>query len=271
VIHALRARCEQLRSLARPLEPDSDERQALGGQAMKHALAYLDQVETAPANRPWSEVFGQSLDPEFTESGRDAARVLDYVADCIDAPGFATTSPRFMAYIPGGALFHSALGDLLAAASNKYSGFASASPGAVRIENACTDWLAGVVGYPKGAGGTLTSGGSIANLTAIRKAAARSTRRALSIIASTKPCTLPVVARPRGATSPQTRTIAWMSLRSSRHWSRMFGRACVRGWWLHRPGRSIPAPSTRSRKSPTCAGATARGFTSTGLMAGCSH
>jgi glutamate/tyrosine decarboxylase-like PLP-dependent enzyme len=72
-----------------------------------------------------------------------------------------------MAYIPGGALFHSAIGDFLAAVSNKYSGFSSASPGAVRLENACIAWLAEVVGFPREAAGTLTSGGSIANLTAI--------------------------------------------------------------------------------------------------------
>ena len=68
--------------------------------------------------------FSQRLDPEFAEAGRDPAVVLDYVGDCIDQPGIATTSPRFMGYIPGGGLFHSALGDMLAAASNKYSGFA---------------------------------------------------------------------------------------------------------------------------------------------------
>ena len=130
-------------------------------------LAYHDQVEAASTNRPWSEVFAQRLEPEFAEEGRDPASVLDYVAECVDRPGFATTSPKFMAYIPGGGLFHSALGDLLAASSNKYSGFASASPGAVRIENACTQWLASVIGYPETATGTLTSGGSIANLTAI--------------------------------------------------------------------------------------------------------
>lgn len=172
----LRDRIEQLRQAAVPLEPDSGERRELGGRALDHALAYLDQVESAPSNRPWSEVFSQKLDPEFSEDGRDPATVLDYVAACVDRPGFATTSPRFMAYIPGGGLFHSALGDMLAAASNKYSGFASASPGAVRIENACTDWLAGVIGFPAEAGGTLTSGGSIANLTAI--VAAREARDA---------------------------------------------------------------------------------------------
>jgi glutamate/tyrosine decarboxylase-like PLP-dependent enzyme len=72
-----------------------------------------------------------------------------------------------MAYIPGGGVPYSAFGDMLAAASNKYSGFASASPGAVRIENACVAWLASVIGFPHEAAGTLTSGGSIANLTAV--------------------------------------------------------------------------------------------------------
>ena len=167
MIEALRSEIEALRGQTRPLEPNSEERQELGQRALDHALAYLDQVEEAPSNRPWSEVFSQRLEPEFTEEGRDAASVLDYVAECVDRPGFATTSPRFMAYIPGGGLFHSGLGDLLAGASNKYSGFASASPGAVRIENACIQWLASVIGYPADSGGTLTSGGSIANLTAV--------------------------------------------------------------------------------------------------------
>jgi glutamate/tyrosine decarboxylase-like PLP-dependent enzyme len=167
VIDQLRAEIGRLREAAAPLEPDADTRRALGEQALDHALAYWDQVETASSNRPWSEVFSQCLDPEFSEEGRDPARVLDYVGACVEAPGFATTSPRFMAYIPGGGVPYAALGDLIAATSNKYSGFASASPGAVRIENACVAWLANVIGFPHDAAGTLTSGGSIANLTAI--------------------------------------------------------------------------------------------------------
>jgi glutamate/tyrosine decarboxylase-like PLP-dependent enzyme len=176
VIEQLRAQIAELRAGAAPLEPGAAERQEIGRQALDHALAYWDQVETASSNRPWSEVFSQRLEPEFAEEGRDPASVLDYVGACIDAPGFATTSPRFMAYIPGGGVPYSAFGDLLAAASNKYSGFASASPGAVRIENACVAWLASVIGYPQGAAGTLTSGGSIANLTAV--VAAREARDA---------------------------------------------------------------------------------------------
>ena len=167
MIEGLRERIEGLRAQTRPLEPGSDERARLGGQVLDHALEFLDRVESAPSLRPAAELFGERLDPEFIETGRDPASVLDHVRACIENPGIATTSPRFMGYIPGGGLFHSALGDLLAAAANKYSGFAPAAPGAVRVENACTRWLAEVIGYPAEAAGTLTSGGSLANLTAV--------------------------------------------------------------------------------------------------------
>ena len=176
MIDALRSEIEALRAQTRPLEPDSDARRDLGEQTLAHVLTFLDGIEAAPSLRPADEVFSEMLDPEFPEAGRDATVVLDYIGACVERPGIATTSPRFMGYIPGGGLFHSALGDMLAAASNKYSGFAPAAPGAVRIENACTQWLASVIGFPQTAAGTLTSGGSVANLTAI--VAAREARDA---------------------------------------------------------------------------------------------
>ena len=167
MIEQLRWEIEALRAATRPLEPDSLQRRELGGQALGHALSFLDGIDDAPSLRPAGEVFSQRLDPEFTEAGRDPASVLDYVDACIEKPGIATTSPRFMGYIPGGGLFHSALGDLIAATSNKYAGHPPAAPGAVRLENACTQWLASAIDYPATARGTLTSGGSLANLTAI--------------------------------------------------------------------------------------------------------
>jgi len=167
MIDELRGEIERLRAQTRPLEPDSNQRRELGEQVLNHALNFLDQVEDAPSLRPASEAFAKQLETEFSDEGRAPDAVLDYVGACIEKPGIATTSPRFMGYIPGGGLFHSALGDMLAAAANKYSGFAPAAPGAVRIENACTKWLASVIGYPETSAGTLTSGGSMANLTAM--------------------------------------------------------------------------------------------------------
>jgi glutamate/tyrosine decarboxylase-like PLP-dependent enzyme len=167
MIDQLRGEIEALRAQTRPLEPDSDQRRALGGQALDHALSFLDGLDDAPSLRPATEAFSQQLDPEFPEGGRDPAAVLDYIGACIENPGITTTSPRFMGYVPGGGLFHSALGDLIAATSNKYAGHPPAAPGAVRLENACTQWLASAIDYPPTAAGTLTSGGSLANLTAI--------------------------------------------------------------------------------------------------------
>ena len=166
-LDALRDRLARLEAEARPLEPDSKERARAGGLTLDHALGYWNALPNEPANRSWDEVFADTLENEFGETGHGLDRVLAYMAQCVDRPGFTTASGRFMAYIPGGAQPYAALGDFLAAVSNKYSGFASASPGAVRIENACADWLAKVIGYPEGSGGTLTSGGSLANLTAI--------------------------------------------------------------------------------------------------------
>lgn len=158
---------DALEAAMQPLEPDAETRARLLAMAGEHAQAFWEALADAPANRPRSEAFVQRLDPEFAEQGRDPAEILDYVGQCVDWPGITTASPRFMGYIPGGGLFHSALGDFLAAASNKYAGFASAGPGAVRIENATVAWLARTIGFPEGAAGTLTSGGSLATLTAI--------------------------------------------------------------------------------------------------------
>jgi glutamate/tyrosine decarboxylase-like PLP-dependent enzyme len=86
----------------------------------------------------------------------------------VNTPGINPASPGSFGYIPGGGLYASALGDFLADVTNRYSGVFYAAPGAVRLEMQLVNWLAGLVGYPAAtAGGDLTSGGSIANFSAI--------------------------------------------------------------------------------------------------------
>ena len=164
---AARAELVRLQTQAAPLEPDAQERAALASAAFEHARQFLDGLADGPTYRGWKGGGAGRLDPEFPEDGRSPEAALAYLDRCVDGPGITTASPRFMGYVPGGGLFHSAIGDFLAAASNKYAGFAPAAPGAVRLENAVTAWLAGVIGFPATAAGTLTSGGSLANLTAI--------------------------------------------------------------------------------------------------------
>ena len=70
-------------------------------------------------------------------------------------PGANPASGGHLAYIPGGGLYHSALGDYLAAVSNKYAGVFFTGPGPVRMENLLIRWVADLVGYPATAGGNI--------------------------------------------------------------------------------------------------------------------
>jgi glutamate/tyrosine decarboxylase-like PLP-dependent enzyme len=160
----------EIKDLARaaaPLEPNAAERRRLLELATQHAAAFLDALPEAPAYCPRDAALTHRDQAEIPELGRDAAEVLAYLRDCVDAPGVAAASPRFMGYIPGGGLFHSAVADFLAAIPNKYSGFASAGPGATLLENTTVAWLAKAAGLPETAAGVLCSGGSIATLTAL--------------------------------------------------------------------------------------------------------
>ena len=150
----------------------------------------------------------QRLAAPFPETGREPEAVLAEFDECVARPGIATASPRFAGYIPGGGLFHAALGDFLAAATNKYSGFAPAAPGAVRLENAVASLAGRVIGMPEGAAGRTDlrrqHGESHrdrrgARGARTRTAAARSISPASPIIASTRRCASPAGRRRRAA------------------------------------------------------------------------
>ncbi len=102
-----------------------------------------------------------------TEEGMAIGDLMELLRTEVDTLGINPASGGFLGYIPGGGLAHSAFGDLLAALSNRYAGFFFSAPGAVRMENLLTRWMASVVGYPENSAGFLASGGSIANLSAI--------------------------------------------------------------------------------------------------------
>lgn len=81
-----------------------------------------------------------------------------------------TASGGYLAYVPGGGLLVAAVADLVASVVNRYSGVYWAAPGFVELEADVLRWFAELVGYPRGAGGVLTSGGSSAQQIAITTA-----------------------------------------------------------------------------------------------------
>ncbi|MDH5622495.1 MAG: aminotransferase class V-fold PLP-dependent enzyme [Gammaproteobacteria bacterium] len=157
----------ELRRLAAALEPPAGTRVERLQKAGAHAERFLESLpgrevySVAGSHDEALSAFAISEDPGSFD---EALRTLDKY---VDGTGHNLGSSRFFAYIPSGGLHESALADYLAAISNRYAGVGAAAPGATRMEASMLRWLADVVGYPSSAEGDLTSGGSMATLSAI--------------------------------------------------------------------------------------------------------
>jgi aromatic-L-amino-acid/L-tryptophan decarboxylase len=93
-------------------------------------------------------------------------QVLDTVA-LASQKAINNSGPGFMAYIPGGGLYTSALADVLAGGFNRYVTFAGTAPALAHMEATVLRWLCDIFDYPQEARGVLTSGGSMANFSAV--------------------------------------------------------------------------------------------------------
>lgn len=159
---------KDLEALSRSLDPEEKERLAMWQEALAYANHYLNELSHLPG-------FGQSdfrklSSIKIEDSAKPMESILDVLQSEVDVAGITSASGRHLGFIPGGGLWASALADLLADIANKYSGIAFSSPGSVRIENQVIRWLTNIIGYPTQAFGHLTSGGSVANLIAVKAA-----------------------------------------------------------------------------------------------------
>lgn len=164
----MREKIQQLEEAARRLDPDVLTRRDWREAAGDYADRFLKGLGKEPAYRPGLGDPDGVLARRFAEEPTSIGEVLAVLDSEVVAPGINAASPGSFGYIPGGGLYPAALGDFLADVTNRYSGVFYAAPGAVRLEMQLVNWLAELVGYPADtAGGDLTSGGSIANLSAI--------------------------------------------------------------------------------------------------------
>ena len=75
--------------------------------------------------------------------------------------------PRFFGFVPFAGTWPGALGDLIASGSNLYAGSWMESAGVSQVELEVLGWFKDWIGYPPDAAGSLVSGGSAGNLTAL--------------------------------------------------------------------------------------------------------
>jgi aromatic-L-amino-acid decarboxylase len=163
-------RISRLERAARPLDPGATRRKHLRNAVVASSERFLRKIETLKAYYETEDKGRGVLGAPISEHGLPIHDVIELLEEHIVRPGNIPASGGHLAYIPGGGLYHSALGDFLAAISNKYAGVFFAGPGPVRMENMLVRWVADLVGYPASGGGTILSGGSIATLAAVATA-----------------------------------------------------------------------------------------------------
>nr|MBS0036866.1 aminotransferase class V-fold PLP-dependent enzyme [Saprospiraceae bacterium] len=157
---------KKLQGDSQSLDPDASTRGQLLGEVVKYTDRFLSEIDESPGYI--AEDFSKNLENyKVGEKGENLEKLLALFEEYVEKPGINPASGGHLGYIPGGGLYTSAVGDFLAAVTNKYAGVYFGSPGAVRMEHMMVDWLIEILGFPKGAVGNLTSGGSIATLTAV--------------------------------------------------------------------------------------------------------
>ncbi len=109
----------------------------------------------------------RALAEMLPEEGTEFEHLMKLLFEDAVPVSFNTAGPGYLAYIPGGGLFPSAVADFIATAINRYVGVWVAAPALVQLEMNVIRWFCEIVGYSQGSGGILTSGGSLSNFTAI--------------------------------------------------------------------------------------------------------
>lgn len=151
-----------------PLEPDASEMHRLVDEAMRRIVAHIESLPSQPAmNVEGATEYARTLIEPLPRHGEPYEKLLDFLFDEAIPRSFTAAGPGYLAYVPGGGLFHAAVADLIADAVNRYVGVCAAAPALVQLEANVVRWFCEIIGLPHGSGGVLTSGGSLANFTSI--------------------------------------------------------------------------------------------------------
>jgi aromatic-L-amino-acid/L-tryptophan decarboxylase len=145
----------------RPLEISSDEFRCLAGEVVNISAQFLSNLDTRPIHPATSGAETERLFSEDLPERGLGAGALAALADV--AAHSRAQNGRFFGYVQGPGEPVAALGDLAASVLNQNMTAWRSSPSGVTIERTVVRWLAQAVGC-RGFFGTLTGGGSAANL-----------------------------------------------------------------------------------------------------------
>lgn len=130
----------QLERAARPLEPGTADRERLRAAVVASSERFLQDIETLQGYGGSENERIRLLDVPIAEHGIPIEAAIELLERDVFRPGSNPASGGHLAFIPGSAIYHAALGDYLAAIVNKHSGFFFSGPGPVRMENMLVRW-----------------------------------------------------------------------------------------------------------------------------------
>ena len=107
------------------------------------------------------------LDEPLPEEGRSIEELFQEFSDVIIPNSTQIAHPRFLSYVLPSPNGISTMAEALASMLNQNCNLWTLSPAANAIEKRVISWFHELFGFPKGSGGIITSGGSMANLTAL--------------------------------------------------------------------------------------------------------
>ncbi len=151
-----------------PLELDGETMRRMGYRVVDLLVERIAGLDARPA---WQGGDRDRLRAEVGETPPDEPADFDalvaHLADHVIPFAGSVDHPRFFAFIPSCPTWPGLLGDFLARGHSLFQGTWLESAGPSTLELLVLDWFKQWVGYPPGAAGLLTSGGSAANLDAL--------------------------------------------------------------------------------------------------------
>jgi len=163
-----------------PLDPSVEEMRRLGYAVVDRLVVHLSTLSAQRvARRGNAEEFAALVDEPLPVEGHGMDDTLRFFFGRVVPDLTKVNHPRFHAYIPVPGSFYGTLGALLAAGTNAFTGSWLGGGTLSSLELTVLRWIAEMVGYDPGAAGILTSGGSMANLSAVAAARAHHGRNTL--------------------------------------------------------------------------------------------
>ena len=130
----------------------------------------VERTKNLPEENAWEGEFRQVLEDQLfedpPEDGRSAAEVIERAAREILPLTARIDHPRFFGFIPSSPTWPGVVADFMAAGYHINQCTWLVASGPSQLELVVIDWFRRWIGYPEGAGGLFTSGGSAASVDA---------------------------------------------------------------------------------------------------------